>query len=371
MAPELFTQLRLRALELRNRIVVSPMCQYSAIDGAIQDWHLQHHARFALGGFGAAFVEATAVTQDGRITYGCTGLWEDGQIEGLARIAAMYREHGVVPGIQLAHAGRRASQARPWEGSRPLALGGPDPAWQTVGPSAVPEREGYPVPHVLTAAEIDAIVDAFRDAALRARRAGFGIVEIHGAHGYLLHSFFSPIPNRREDEFGGSLERRMRVPLMVAEAVRTAWPAELPLFYRVSSVDGVEGGVTIEDTVALAKALKDRGIDVIDCSSGGVSGPATLATRKIRQGYQVPYAAAVREGAGIATMAVGAIIAPVLAESVLASGKADLIALGRELMADPNWPYHAACELGMEQPWRVLPDKYAFYLERRAAVLEE
>ena len=371
MTPVLFTPLALRGLELRNRIVVSPMCQYAAVDGAIQDWHLQHHARFALGGFGAAFVEATAVTRDGRITHGCTGLWEDGQIAGMARIAAMYREHGVTPGIQLAHAGRRASQARPWEGSRPLALGGPDPAWQTVGPSAVPEREGYPAPHVLTATEIDAIVEAFRAATLRARRAGFDIVEIHGAHGYLLHSFFSPIPNRREDEFGGSLERRMCVPLMVAEAVRAVWPAELPLFYRVSAVDGVEGGVAIEDTVALAKALQERGIDVIDCSSGGVSGPATLATRKISQGFQVPYAAAVREGAGIATMAVGAIISPELAESVLASGKADLVALGRELMADPNWPYRAARELGLEQPWRVLPDKYAFYLERRAAVLEE
>ena len=247
----------------------------------------------------------------------------------------------------------------------------PDPAWQTVGPSTLPERGGYPAPHMLTKAEIEAIVEAFRAATLRARRAGFDIVEIHGAHGYLLHSFFSPIPNRREDEFGGSLERRMRVPLMVAEAVRAAWPAELPLFYRVSSVDGVEGGVTIEDTVALAKALKERGIDVIDCSSGGVSGPATLATRKISQGYQVPYAAAVREGAGIATMAVGAIIAPALAESILAAGKADLIALGRELMADPNWPYRAAHKLGLEQPWRMLPEKYAFYLERRAAVLEE
>lgn len=292
-------------------------------------------------------------------------------MESMARIAELYREQGVTPAIQLGHAGRRASQSRPWEGNRPLALGGPDPAWQTVGPSAVPEREGYSVPHVLTAAEIEAIVEAFRTATRRVRRAGFDIVEIRGVHGCLLHSFFSPIPNRREDEFGGSLERRMRVPLMVAEAVRAAWPSELPLFYRVSSVDGVEAGVTIEETVALAMALNERGVDVIDCSSGGVSGPAMLATRKIRQGYQVSYAEAVRHGAGIAIMAVGAIISPVLAESVLASGKADLIALGRELVADPNWPYHAASELGRERPWQVLPDKYAFYLERRATVLEE
>ena len=283
----------------------------------------------------------------------------------------MYREHGVVPGIQLGHAGRRASMSRPWEGNRPLALGGPDPAWPTVGPSAVPEREDYPAPRELTRSEIEDLVEAFGAAVARARRAGFDLVELHGAHGYLLHSFFSPISNRREDEFGGSLERRMRLPLLVAEAVRAAWPDDLPLFYRVSSVDGVEGGVTIEDTVALARALKERGVDVIDCSSGGMSGPATLSTRKIHQGYQVPYAEAVRQGAGVATMAVGAIISPRLAESVLAEGSADLIALGRELLADPNWPYRAARELGLERPWQVLPEKFAFYLERRAAVLED
>ncbi len=371
MTPQLFTPLRLRGLELRNRIVVSPMCQYSAVEGYIQDWHLQHHARFALGGYGAAFVEATAVTRDGRITHGCTGLWEDGQIEGMAKIAGMYREHGVAPGIQLGHAGRRASMSRPWEGNRPLALGGPDPAWPTVGPSALPEREDYPAPRELTRPEIEDLVEAFGAAVARARRAGFDLVELHGAHGYLLHSFFSPISNRREDEFGGSLERRMRLPLLVAEAVRAAWPDELPLFYRVSSVDGVEGGVTIEDTVALARALRERGVDVVDCSSGGMSGPATLSTRKIHQGYQVPYAEAVRQGAGVATMAVGAIISPFLAESVLAEGSADLVALGRELLADPNWPYRAARELGLERPWQVLPEKFAFYLERRAAVLED
>lgn len=367
----LFTPLRLRDVTLRNRIVVSPMCQYQAVEGVVQDWHYQHHARFALGGVGAAFVEATGVTRDGRITHGCTGLWDDAQVPGLRRITELYRGHGVVPGIQLGHAGRRASLARPWEGNQPLALSGPDEPWATVGPSAVPEREGHPVPRELTAGEIDGLLDAFRAATLRARAAGFDIVEIHGAHGYLLASFFSPVSNRREDAFGGSLENRMRLPLMVAEAVRAAWPAELPLFYRVSAVDGVEGGVTIEETVELAKALKDRGVDVIDCSSGGMGGPATLATRKIRQGYQVPYAEAVRQGAGIATMAVGAIVRPQLAESIIAEGKADLVAIGRELMADPNWPYHAAQALGLDNPHAVLPPWYSFYLERRAAVLED
>lgn len=370
MAPLLFTPLRLRDVTLRNRITVSPMCQYQAVEGVVQDWHYQHHARFALGGVGAAFVEATAVTRDGRITHGCTGLWNDEQIPGLKRITDLYRGHGVVPGIQIGHAGRRASAARPWEGAQPLALGGPDEPWPTVGPSAVPEREGHPAPRELTVSEIEAIVDAFRAATLRARAAGFDLLEVHGAHGYLLHSFFSPIPNRREDSFGGSLENRMRLPLRAAEAVRATWPAELPLFYRVSSVDGVEGGVVIEDTIALAKALKDRGVDVIDCSSGGVSGPATLSTRKIRPGYQVPYAEAVRREAGIATMAVGAIIETEQAEAILAEGRADLIAIGRELMADPNWAYHAARKLGVDKAYEVLPPWYSFYLERRAAVLE-
>jgi len=371
LTPELFTPLALRGLELRNRIVVSPMCQYLAVEGAVQDWHYRHHARFALGGVGTAFVEATAVTRDGRITHGCTGLWEDAQIDGLARIAAMYREYGIAPGIQLGHAGRRASAARPWEGAQPLAVDGPDPAWPTVGPSPVPEREGNPVPRELKVAEIEGLVDDFRAAVRRARRAGFDVVEIHGAHGYLIHSFFSPVSNRREDAFGGSLERRMRLPLLVAEAVRAEWPAELPVFYRASAVDGVEGGATVEDTVALARELRARGIDVIDCSSGGMAGSGSLSSRKIRQGYQVPYAAAVREGAGIATMAVGAIVSPALAESIVAGGQADLVALGRELLADPNWAYRAARELGMERPWEVLPDKYAFYLERRAAALED
>jgi 2,4-dienoyl-CoA reductase-like NADH-dependent reductase (Old Yellow Enzyme family) len=371
LTPHQFTPLRLRGLSLRNRIVVSPMCQYQAVEGLVQDWHYQHHARFALGGVGAAFVEATGVTRDGRITHGCTGLWDDGQIPGLARIAELYRSHGVSPGIQLGHAGRRASAARPWEGAAPLANGGPDPAWETVGASAVAEREGYPVPRPLTVAEIERIVDAFRAAVRRARRAGFDIVEIHGAHGYLIHSFFSPLANRREDDFGGMREKRMRLPLLIAEAVRAEWPAELPVFYRASCVDGIEGGVTIDDTVALAIELKARGVDLIDCSSGGMSGPATLSTRKITQGYQVPYAEAVRQGTDLPTMAVGAIIDPTLAEAILAEGRADLIALGRELLADPNWAYRAARELGLEQPWRVLPDQYAFYLERRAAVLED
>jgi 2,4-dienoyl-CoA reductase-like NADH-dependent reductase (Old Yellow Enzyme family) len=337
----------------------------------MQDWHFAHHARFAAGGLAAAFVEATGVTRDGRITYGCTGIWEDGQIAGLKRVADTYRAFVTLSGIQLAHAGRRASALRPWDGARPLEdESGPEPRWQTVAPSALPEREGYPVPRALTVPEIEALVDAFAAAARRALAAGFDLVEIHGAHGYLIHSFVSPHSNRRSDGFGGSRENRMRFPLLVAEAVRAIWPAERPVFYRASVTDNIEGGLTVEDSIALARALKDKGIDVIDCSAGGMTGSISLAATKIRPGYQVKLAAAVRRGAGIPTMAVGAIIEPRQAEAILADGEADLVALGRQMMAEPHWLYRAALELGLADPHAILPRNYAFYLERRAAVLE-
>ena len=234
----------------------------------------------------------------------------------------------------------------------------------------MPEREGYPVPQPLSLAEIGGIVDQFAAAATRALQAGFDIVEIHGAHGYLLNSFLSPISNQRTDQFGGSLENRMRLPLMVTAAVRQAWPADKPVFYRVSAVDNVPGGLTIEDTIALAKELKNLGVDVIDCSSGGIAGSVTLSSRKLQPGFQVPYAAAVKQEAKILTMAVGAILDGPQAEDILATGKADLVAIGREFLADPNWPFHAAEALGVANPFAILPKFYGFYLERRAAVLE-
>lgn len=351
--------------------MVSPMCQYMAIDGHMQDWHLAHHSRFALGGFGCVFVEATAVARDGRITPGCTGIWEDAQIDGLKRIVDLHRAHGVAPGLQIGHAGRRASMARPWDGAQPLPADGDEKPWPTVGPSAIPEKEGYPVPRELTVAEIEDIIEAFVAAAKRALEAGFEILELHGAHGYLLHSFFSPISNRRSDDFGGSREKRMRLPLAVTEAVRQVWPENRPLFYRVSAVDGVEGGLAIDDGIALASELKSRGVDVIDCSSGGIAGSVTLSGRKLKRGFQVPFAEAIRRDAGIPTMAVGAILDGPQAEAVLTAGQADLIAVARETLADPNWVYHAARALKVANPYAVLPKQYGFYLERRALVLED
>jgi 2,4-dienoyl-CoA reductase-like NADH-dependent reductase (Old Yellow Enzyme family) len=368
--PLLFTPLRLRGCDLRNRIVVSPMCQYQAADGHVQDWHFIHHGRLVLGGPGAIFVEATGVTRGGRITHGCTGIYDDSHIAGLKRLVDLHHRYGAISGIQLAHAGRRASATRPWDGARPLAAGDAEEPWATVGPSALPEKEGYPVPRALKESEIDEIVASFAAAAKRALAAGFDIIEVHGAHGYLLHSFFSPISNHRIDRFGGSLENRMRLPLTVTAAVRKIWPDDRPLFYRVSAVDGIEGGITIEDTIALARTLKSIGVDAIDCSSGGIAGSVTLSGRRLKPGFQVPYAAAVKRGADIPTVAVGAILDGPQAEHILEAGDADLIALGRELLADPNWPFHAALALKIENPYAVLPKYYAFYLERRAAVLD-
>jgi 2,4-dienoyl-CoA reductase-like NADH-dependent reductase (Old Yellow Enzyme family) len=369
--PALFSPLTLRGLILRNRLVLSPMCQYAAVEGVVQDWHHQHHARFASGGIALGFVEATGVTRRGRITHGCTGLWNDDQVPGLHRIAELYHAYGAACGIQLGHAGRRASAERPWDGAAPIQRAdGPEGAWERVAPSAIPEREGYPAPRALTEAEIEELIGAFAAAARRALAAGFDVIEIHGAHGYLVHSFFSPISNQRNDAFGGSREKRMRFPLLVAEAMRAAWPAEKPLFYRTSSIDGVPGGLTMEDTVALARELKARGVDVLDCSSGGMSGPATLSTAKIAPGYQVPYAAEVRAATGLATMAVGAILEPSQAEAILEAGKADLVAIGRQLMAEPHWLYRAGVELGHPEPDRLLAERYGFYLKRRAAVLD-
>jgi 2,4-dienoyl-CoA reductase-like NADH-dependent reductase (Old Yellow Enzyme family) len=365
---QLFTPFSVRGVTFRNRLVVSPMCQYAAEDGFVAEWHVEHHSRLALGGIGGAIVEATGVVPEGRITPGCLGIWSDEHIEGLKRITAIYRRHRAPVGIQIGHAGRKASASLPWEGARPLATAAPEKAWQTVGPSALPHSDGWPEPHELTVEEIAGLVEAFAEATRRALAAGFDFVEIHGAHGYLIHSFLAPVSNRRTDGYGGDLAGRMRFALEIAEAVRAVLPADRPLFYRTSAVDHVEGGVQLADTIALAKALKECGVDVIDCSSGGIAGALIKPNTPEVAGHQIPYAAAIRAEAGIATMAVGGITEPAQAEAVVAEGKADLVAIARELLADSNFPYRAANTLGAADPEGILPLVYDFYLKRRKGI---
>ena len=338
--PYLFRPIRFRTVEARNRIMMSPMCQYSAIDGMPNDWHFGHLAARATGGAGIVCFEATHVTAQGRITPGCLGLWNDAQRDALARIAAHVASLGAVPAIQLAHAGRKASSARPWEGSHPLSRA--EGGWETLAPSPLPTTDGAPPPREMTPADIADAVAAFAAATRRAREAGFRIVEVHGAHGYLIHSFLSPVANARTDGYGGSLANRCRFLHEVLDAVRGEWPEDLPLFLRISATDWVDGGWTVADSVTLAQAVKARGdVDLIDCSSGGVS-----AAQAIRPypGYQVPLSEAVR-ATGIATGAVGLISAPEHAEEILASGRADLVVLGRVLLSDPHWPLRAAATL--------------------------
>ena len=344
----LFQPLRLREVTLRNRVAVSPMCQYSASDGVPNEWHLVHLGSRAVGGAGLVIAEASAVSPEGRITPYDTGLWSDAQAEAWAPVARFVAQHGAVPGIQLAHAGRKASTDAPWRGGRPLAEGAR--GWRPVGPSPLPFAEGYPVPRELTADEIEAVVGAFRDAARRADEAGFQVVEIHMAHGYLLHQFLSPLTNRRTDEYGGPLENRMRLPLDVARAVREAFPVEHPVLARISATDWVEGGWDLEPSIVLARELRERGVDLVDCSSGGAVADAKVP---LGPGYQVPFAAAIRERAGVPTGAVGLITEPAQAEAIVAGGKADLVLLAREMLRDPHWPLHAAQVLGAEASWPV------------------
>jgi 2,4-dienoyl-CoA reductase-like NADH-dependent reductase (Old Yellow Enzyme family) len=373
--PLLFSPLQLRDVVVRNRIVISPMCQYSAEDGFANDWHLVHAGKFAQGGAGIVFLEATAVLADGRITHGDLGLWCDEQTPALARIAAFIRSQGAVPAIQLGHAGRKSSMSRPWEGNGPLTpelIESGSVPWQTVAPSAEPIGPGWMTPRAMEEADLARVRDAFAAAAARAVAADFDIAEVHAAHGYLLHSFLSPLSNRRSDRYGGDLEGRMRFPLEIAAIVREAWPAGKPVFFRCSSVDNDAAGWSIEDSVVLARRLKEIGVDVVDCSSGGIAGSATAAATAPRGlGFQVPFAERIRGDAGIATMAVGLIIEPAQAEAVLAEGKADLVAIAREALYDPNWPLHAAALLGADGDFSKWPRQYGWWLTRRESVLRD
>ena len=356
---DLLSPLAIRGVTLRNRIVMSPMCQYSAEEGLADDWHLVHLGSRAAGGAALIFVEATAVTRDGRISPGDMGIWGEQHIEPLARIARFVHSQGAVAGIQLAHAGRKASCQPPWEGG--ASLKSPqEGGWTVVGPSAIPFNEGDPVPVALDEQSIEAIVAAFEAATQRALTAGFRVIEIHAAHGYLLHEFLSPLANTRTDRWGGSLENRMRLVLLVAERLRRIVPAELPLFVRISATDWADGGWDLEQSVVLCRELKVLGVDLIDVSSGALVPKARIPVGK---GYQVPLARRIRDDAKISTGAVGLITEAQQANEIVTGGDADLVFIGRELLREPYWALKAQHELGEEPTW---PVPYGYAVKRRA-----
>ncbi len=342
----LFSELKIRGLTLRNRIAVSPMCQYSCADGFATDWHLVHLGSRAVGGAALVIAEATAVSPEGRISPSDLGIWKDAHIEPLARMARFIREQGAVPGIQIAHAGRKGSVRAPWEGGGavPASQGG----WTPVAPSALGFDESYAVPEALSAGKIAGIVTAFGEAARRAWQAGFQVVEIHAAHGYLIHEFLSPLTNRRTDSYGGPLENRMRFAREVVSAVRRAWPEEYPLFVRISATDWVEGGWDIGQSVALVREIAPLGVDLIDCSSGGTVPGAKIPAGP---GYQIPFAEEIRHKTGILTGAVGLITQARQADAIVSEGKADLVLMAREFLRRPYWPLEAAAELGHAIAW--------------------
>ena len=343
----LFQPLRLRDIEFANRIVVSPMCQYSCIDGFANEWHMVHLGSRAVGRAGAVLAEATAITPEGRISPKDLGIWSDAHIEPLHRAFSFITSQGSVPGIQLAHAGRKASTSEPWKGGKPL--GPEEGGWIPIlAPSAVAFNDSFQVPQALTVALIAGIVKAFAEAARRAEAAGAKVIEIHSAHGYLLHSFLSPLSNHRQDEYGGTFENRTRALREVVVAVRKAWPERYPLFLRISASDWIEGGWTVEDCVALAKAVKPLGVDVVDCSSGGVVPHARIP---LGPGYQVSFAQRLRSDAAIATGAVGMITDPAQADQIIRMEQADLVFLARQLLREPYWPLQAARALGHEIQW--------------------
>jgi 2,4-dienoyl-CoA reductase-like NADH-dependent reductase (Old Yellow Enzyme family) len=351
-APHLFSPLTVRSVTLRNRIGVSPMCQYSAEDGVANDWHFVHLGSRAVGGAGLVIVEATAVAPEGRITPGCLGLWSDKHAEPLARITKFVKEHGAVAGIQIAHAGRKASADLPWNGGAHLsdAQGG----WETIAPSAIPFGGTLgKIPRAMTEADIARVQNDFVATARRALTAGFNFLELHAAHGYLFSEFLSPLANHRTDQYGGSFENRVRLLVDTTRVVRQVWPENLPLAVRISAIDWMPGGWQIEDSIALAKLLKAEGVDLVDCSSGGVVPDAKIT---VAPGYQVPFAEKIRHGAGIPTAAVGFITEPKQADDIVREGKADVVLLARQMLVDPYWPAHAAKALGHKLP---PPNQYA------------
>jgi 2,4-dienoyl-CoA reductase-like NADH-dependent reductase (Old Yellow Enzyme family) len=345
---DLFDELKIRGVTLRNRIVVSPMCQYSSPDGFATDWHLVHLGSRAVGGAGLVLTEASAVTPEGRISAWDLGIWKDEHIDMLARIARFIRGQGAVPGVQLAHAGRKGSTQRPWEGSSGVAES--EGGWIPVAPSALPYNSKYPHPKALDEAGIHEIVNAFAEAARRALQAGFEVIELHAAHGYLIHEFLSPLSNQRTDSYGGSLDNRIRFLAEVVTAMRRVWPATLPLFVRISATDWVDGGWDVDQSIYAAKRIAPLGVDLIDCSSGGLDPRQKIP---VKAGYQAPFAQQIRDKAGILTGAVGMIEVPEMASEILRTEKADVVIFAREFLRRPYWPLDEARNLGIPASWPV------------------
>ncbi len=348
--PHLFTPLTIRTVTFRNRIGVSPMCQYSCTDGVATAWHLVHLGSRAVGGAGLVMTEATAVEARGRISSSDLGLWDDSQVEGLSRVADFVTANGAVAGIQLAHAGRKASTTPPWMGGQPVSP--EDGGWRGVGPSALRFDAKFQTPEVLDGPGIGTVIEAYRQAARRAREAGFQVIEIHAAHGYLVHQFLSPISNHREDEYGGSYDNRTRLLKAICKAVRTEWPDTLPLFVRISATDWVDGGWGPDDSVALAHHLSGSGVDLVDCSSGGIAPGISIPAGP---GYQVPFSQRIKDTVPMLTAAVGFITSPAQADQIIRNEQADMVLLARESLRDPYFPLHAAKALGHEGPW---PSQY-------------
>jgi 2,4-dienoyl-CoA reductase-like NADH-dependent reductase (Old Yellow Enzyme family) len=382
----LFSPFNIGSLTLKNRLVISPMCNYSAHDGFINDWHMVTVGRYALGGAAMVMLEASAVQANGRITHGDLGIWKDEHIDGLKRLADFLRANDSVPAIQLGHAGRKASMARPWYGNGPLTQADfdrGDMPWATIAPSDIPVANGWMVPKQMSGDEIDALKKDFVAAAKRALKAGFDVIELHAAHGYLLHSFLSPLSNLRNDSYGGDRAGRAKLILEIAADLRAAWPLGKPLLVRLSAIDDLDGGWEIEDSIWLAQQLKAVGVDAIDCSSGGIVGaataPATASTQatppvprtKRVPGFQVPLARAIKAGAAIPTIAVGLILTPKQAEEVVTSGDADLVAIAREALDNPNWPVHAAQALAVDASFSLWPKQFGWWLNVRQGILSK
>lgn len=371
----LFSTYKLRELAFKNRIAVSPMSQYRAVDGVANDWHKVHLGRFALGGAGLIYAEATAVAADGRRTHGDLGLWDDAQIDGLVSITEFISSEGAVPGVQLSHAGRKASERRPWHGETPvdeqdLSERGEAP-WAAIAPSPIPYATGWPEPMEMSEEDIQRVIEMFGASARRAKAAGFKIIEVYAAHGFLIHQFLSPIANKRSDKWGGSEKNRNRFAVEVAKSIRSNWPEGYPLAYRLSATDWLDGGLEVEQVIETAKELKAEGVDIIDCSTGGVGGKERPRRMVIEQGFQVPYAQQIRTNVDIPTMAVGFLWDAKVCEEILSSGRADMVALARELLDDPNWPLHAAAILKEGENHTLWPIESGWWLMKRDRLLQK